>query len=425
MRRRIGGIGQWQRMATLAALMLVPFAAIAQTAVAEDDTADVADVGKIGRLHDDLRRARERETLYQRIAGVYSDYAQWKARVEKAHDLTFSVELSVLQQWGLGGGGSPALQLYATPSLDWTLFRSATWGTGSVQVEYDAVPHYPTRQDAGTVQSRLGLVTPVNDVPHRSFTFAQLTYTQATPDNAWLVTAGQYPLWNFDGNAYLGNQQQNFNNYILAQNGSSTYRATGWGAYVQFNAAASLQFAGGVQATNNASGETLTTRGAAEHCCTWFGYAQWTPRLAQAGAGEYSFSYFATPDLPTQPASRNWSLNAVQHLGESWAVFARANGANGYLGAIRSSYALGAALNDPLRRAPTDQIAVAIGYSDAAPPPANPANARDEKIVEAYWTWTWFGGLLVTPSVQVIVDPALDASRRAATVLSLRATLLF
>lgn len=411
--------------AALALFVAASGIVLAQQAAGDADLADVTDVGKIGKLHDELRRAQERESLYRQISGAYTDYTTWKARVEAEHGITFSMELSLLQQWGVPNGGSPALQAYATPSIDWTLFRSATWGTGSLQFEYDATPRYLTRQDAADVQSRLGLVTPINDVARRSFTFAQLTYTHAMPDNKWLVTAGQYPLWNFDGNAFLGNQQQNFDSYILAQNGSSTYRATGWGAYAQYNASAHVQLAGGVQATNNLSGETLSTRGAADHCCTWFAYAQWTPTLDGVGAAQYSFGYFDTPGVPAQPASRNWSVNAVQHLGAQWALFGRANGAHGYVGAIASSYAIGAALNDPLRRAPTDQVALAIGYSDTAPPPANPATARDEKVVEAYWTWTLFGGLLVTPSVQVIVDPALDPARRAATVLSLRATLLF
>lgn len=416
---------RWQRIAALAALVVVPVSAGAQNVPPDPESDDITDVGKIGKLHDELRRAERRESLYQRISGLYADYAKWKTRAGKENDVAFSLELSLLQQWGRPNGGSPALQVSAIPSLDWTLLRSKTWGTGSVQFEYDAVPDYPTRQDAAGVQSRQGLVTPINDYPSRSLTFAQLTYTHATPGNMWLLTVGQYPLWNFDGNAYLGNQQQNFNSYILAQNGSSTYRSTGLGAYAQLNATSTLQFAAGVQATNNLAGQTLTARGAADHCCAWFGYAQWTPTVAGLGAAQYSFSYFDTPAVPAQAASRNWSVNAVQHLGEQWAVFGRANGAQGYTSAIRSSYAVGAALEDPLARAPTDQIALAFGYSDAAAPPVNPASARNERIVEAYWTWTFFGGLLVTPSVQVILDPALDPGRRSVSVLALRATVLF
>ena len=115
----------------------------------------------------------------------------------------------------------------------------------------------------------------------------------------------------------------------------------------------------------------------------------------------------------------------MQNLSDTWAVFARANGANGFVTPIKSSYALGLAMNNPMRRAPTDQIALAVGLSDAAGPPANPPTARNEKVIEAYWTWTYFGGLLLTPSVQLIVDPALSPTKRNVSVFSLRATFMF
>jgi len=116
-------------------------------------------------------------------------------------------------------------------------------------------------------------------------------------------------------------------------------------------------------------------------------------------------SYFDTPSIPTQAASRNWSLNAVQSLGKTWAIFGRANTARGAVYPIKSSYAVGVAMSDSVKRAATDQIAVVAGYSEVASPPVNPAGARDEKLLEVYWSWTLIGGLLLTPSAQVTFDP--------------------
>ena len=82
-------------------------------------------------------------------------------------------------------------------------------------------------------------------------------------------------------------------------------------------------------------------------------------------------------------------------------------------------------MNNPLQRASTDQIALAFGLSDAANPPTNPPNARNEKALEAYWTWTFLGGLLLTPSAQVIFDPALNPAKDNVSVLSLRITFMF
>ena len=173
------------------------------------------------------------------------------------------------------------------------------------------------------------------------------------------------------------------------------------------------------------SGINLATKNFSSDCCTGFGYVQWTPKIPGLGFAQYSISYFDMPSIPTQGATRDWSVNAVQNLNQTWAVFARANGANGFVTHIKNSYALGVAMNNPLKRSSTDQIALAVGLSEAASPPTNPANTRNEKPIEAYWTWTLFGGLLLTPSVQVILDPALNQTKNDVWVLSLRATVMF
>jgi porin len=411
----------------------VAFSGYATTAHGQSDpgdnpvggATDVTGVGKIGRLEDIIRRALLFEPLYTGAADLSADYARWKTAVAEGSSVKWSMELSLLQQWGLSGGGSPALQVYVAPSLDWTLFKSTTWGTGSVQAAYTAITHYPTTQDAAAIQSNLGLITPINDDPVRSMTFAQLTYTQASVDNQWLFTLGQYPLANFDGNAYLGNQQQNFNNYLFAQNGTQTYLDTGLGGYVQINVTSAFQLAAGLQSANNASGQSLSGRNFGSDCCAWFGYAQWTPALNGLGTARYSISYFDTPGIPAQPATRGWSFNAVQNLDDTWAVFARANGASGNMTPISASYAIGAAINNPWQRAATDQVALAVGLSVAANPPTNPPSARNEKVIEGYWTWTFFGRLLLTPSAQITFDPAVNPSKNSVTTLSLRATVMF
>jgi porin len=420
----------WRVASAGAAVLFVGWATTAwcQSAMPEDPVLapqDVTGVGKIGRLHDNIRRAQRRESLYREISDIDTDYTEWKIRMENVTNVAFSMDVSLLEQWGLSGGGTPALQIYAAPSVDWTVFKSKQWGTGSVQVAYNAITRYPTAQNAADIQSNLGIITPINLYPTRTMNFAQLTYTQATPDNEWLVTAGQYPLYNFDSNTYLGNQQQNFNNYLFAQNATQTYLLTGLGAYVQFNPTRTIQLAAGFQGANNALGQTISGKNFSRDCCAWFGYAQWTPNSHGLGSAQYSFSYFDTPSMPAQAASRGWSVNAVQNLNDTWAVFARANGASGYVTPIKNAGALGVAMNNPLKRAATDQIALAVGLSDAAGPPTNPPNAHNEKAIEAYWTWTFFGGLLLTPSVQVIFDPALNPAKNSVSVLSMRATFTF
>ena len=53
--------------------------------VALDPSTGLSDlrVGTIGRVHDRIRRAQQRESLYQEISGLYRDYTNLKARVQK------------------------------------------------------------------------------------------------------------------------------------------------------------------------------------------------------------------------------------------------------------------------------------------------------------------------------------------------------
>jgi porin len=415
------------RLVAVTALALCSVTTAAQDAGAGSPvlgTTDVSTVGKIGRVHDNLRRATLWESLNQDLTGLYGDYARFKSRIKKDTGLSWSMDLSYLQQWGQPNGGIPSGQVLATPGLNWDIFDSKTFGEGSVQVASTLV-RYPWRQTAGDVTDNLGLITPINDFPGNQNTFAQLTYTQAFPGNKLLVSIGQYPFYNFDGNQYLANQQQNFNSYIFAQNGTSTYPIAGLGAYAQINATSTIAFAAGFQNAADIAGDNLSTKGFGDGGFAWFGYAQWTPTFRGLGSAQYSVTYYEVPTVPAQPSSSGWSFNAVQNLNATWAVFGRANGAWGYVTPIRSSYALGGAMNNPLGRSATDQIALAFGYSDAAPPPTNPAGARNEKVVEVYWNWTFFRGLLFTPDLQYILNPALDPSRDSVWALSLRATLMF
>jgi porin len=382
-------------------------------------------VPKIGRLHELIRRATWWEELNRDLTGAYSDYARFKREVKKGTGLSWSIPVSYLQQWGLPDGGWPAGQILATPGLDWEMFHSKTFGAGTLQVAYTRV-QYPWRQSAADIASNLGIIAQINDYPgNGEDSFDQLTYTHAFPGNKLLLSIGQYPFYNFDGNQYLDDQQKNFNNYLFSQNGTSTYPIAGLGAYAQINATNTIQLAAGFQNATDITGANLSSKGFSEENFAWLGYAQWTPKFHGLGDAQYSLTYYDVTTVPLQPSSTGWSFNAVQNLNDAWAVFGRANGAWGYVTPIRTSYAVGGAMNNPLGRSEMDQIGLAFGYAEAAGPPTNLPGTRDEKIVEVYWSSELFGGLLLTPDVQYILDPAGDTGRDSVWALSLRATLMF
>lgn len=389
-------------------------------------TTDVSKVQKIGRLHDRIQRATWWEVLNRDLTVAYSAYSGFKSTIKKDTGLSWSMPVSYLQQWGMPDGGWMAGQILATPGLDWKMFDSKTFGAGYLQVAYTWV-RYPWRQTAADIADNLGIIKPINDFPgNGEDSFPQLTYTHALPGNRLLLSIGQYPFYNFDGNPYLADQQQNFNNYVFAQNGSSTYPTAGLGAYTQVNVTTTVQLAGGFQNATDITGADITTTGFGEENLAWFGYAQWTPNFYGLGTAQYAITYYDVPEVPEQPnSSTGWSFNAVQNLNDTWAIFGRANGVWGYPTPIRASYAIGGAMNNPLGRSTLDQIGLAIGYAEAAGSAVNPPGTRDEQVVEGYWNWAFLGGILLTPDVQYIHNPATNTGRDSVWALSLRATLMF
>ena len=282
-----------------------------------------------------------------------------------------------------------------------------------------------TRQNASQIQSSLDLITPINVFPTNPPTFNQLTFTYVLPRDWLSMVFGQFPVSNFDTNQYANNQQVNFISYPLAQNGSSTYPVTSLGAYAQISPINGISFTAGFQDANNVVGKTIQFNTFGDGQCTWFVYGQWNPQLRGFGSSQFSFLYYRSPSVPTQPSTSGWSFNGVQNLNDTWGLFLRANGAGGYTNSIRTSIAGGGIMNNPLKRDRLDQIGFGIAWDQAARPPINPPNARDEWVMEAYWAWTFFKGLQITPDVQLYVHPALNQGQSHAWVFSLRTVFLF
>ncbi len=385
---------------------------------------DNTSLNRIGKAHVRAAGKREQPSLDEEITDLYSGYVNAKDRFQKATNLQYSLDVSIMYQWGSPDGGPPAGQLLLSPSVNWDFPGETPIGSGSLQFAYD-FPWYVTSRNAENVQSNLGLITPVNDFPSNVRSFDQLTFTDVLPGGRASIVVGQYPVSDFDTNQYADNQQINFISYPLAQNGSSTYPVASLGAYAQVTPITGISFATGFQDANNVAGKSIQFNTFGDGRYTWFGYGQWNPQFRNLGTGQYSLLYYRSPSVPTQPSTSGWSVNGVQNLNDTWGLFLRANGASGFTTPIRTSIAGGGVWNDPLKRDRLDQIGLGIAWDQAARPPANPPDSRDEWVIEAYWAWTFFSFLQISPDFQLYIHPSLDPGRSSAWLLSLRTLLLF
>jgi hypothetical protein len=301
------------------------------------------------------------------------------------------------------------------PLVDWKLFDSGAFGSGSLQLAYSAA-RYGTRQSAGDVQGALGLITPFNDYAERQNTFAQLTYTHALPGNKVALTVGQYP-HNFDGNQY-GQPAAELQQTCCRR--TAVPPMLGLGAYVQSRNKHPPVRSGPTKRQQHQRSDASSKN---------FGDDGYSVRLRAMdaqhqglGAAQYSVTYYTVPSVPAQsPKSHGWSLNAVQNLSETWRFCPRQQSLRLRDDDPRSRAGRGDERST--RREATDQIGLAFGYSDAAPQPVNPAGTRDEKLVETYWNLS-FAMACCSARRAIHPRPGSDPSRDSAGGV-LATTLMF
>lgn len=384
-------------------------------------------------------KAKNNRSVEQRIAAAdrrrshtFSDlgkeYSDFKDYLQKEYGLGYAVDVSFMPQYGAPSGKKTAFQTIVAPSITWETFNNE-YGTGTLNASYNMVRYSGSNGDK--IGNRIGVVTGINDYTTLSNSFDALYYSYQLPGKMnWLTVAlGQFPMYNFDGTAYDSNQQENFVNYALSQNASSTYPTASMGGYVQIAPNSEWTLALGAQDAHNIDGDGLSTsklfRSNAHY--TTFASLSYTPTIKGLGAGQYSVLFYNQPWVDVQNQTTNgWSVNLSQNLGDKFAVFGRVNGVSGSVAEINQSYVLGAVYNNPLDRNPLDQIGFAAAYNKIDEAAVGEKLEHDaETVLEAYWAWGISKWMTLTPDVQFYINPALNPKSDNATVVTLRASIFF
>ena len=358
---------------------------------------------------------------------IYDQYLAWKEQLQNQYGLEYSLLVSVLPQWGMPKGGAAGIDFIWSPGIVWKPFTDTAAGSSSFTF-WMQQNQFWSGHDTNSFQRRAGLLTPPADWGANTTNFAQLTYTYTLPGEwSWLsATLGQYSFNLYDLNQYAGNGQTNFMNYALAQNATQTYVSADLGAYLQAVAPVrDLTFAGGFQGATNLTGSTITTRGLAEGKKAWFLAAQWAPKLLAGGS--YGLLWYAQPALPEEElsSSSGVSFNAVQNINPEWGVFLRANAATGTISPIASSIAGGVIRNDPFTHDPLDQIGLGVARNRTNTAALDQPARHAEWVADAYYNYTVFKGLQLSPDIQLYANPALAPGAGPEAVFTLRVTATF
>ena len=224
---------------------------------------------KVGLLHDTLRRAKKQPTLLAEALGRIPGLQEAHGRRARPH---LVVQPQLPAALGAPGQYRYVAQTLFWPTLNWDIFDSKTFGSGSFQFFY-----YGERRSGSKVTASRGSRTLSGELPDYQNKYSQITYTHTLPGEKFAVAVGQYSFFNFDSSEFMADQQLNFVNNIFSANGSATYPTTGTGGYVQFNATKNLQFLAGGQSVNVEDPSKRPTDGFLSSPYAWLGYVQWTP----------------------------------------------------------------------------------------------------------------------------------------------------
>jgi len=356
---------------------------------------------------------------------LWQEYEDFKNNLNKNYGFDYGLTYSLLGQYGAPSGKKAAFQSIAYPDFTWTIFNNHN-GNLALNAAYNIVQYSGTNGNG--IGNRIGVVTPINDYTEQSNEFPELYFTYQFPGAYnWLTFGtGQFPLYNFDGTAYNSNQQENFINWTFAQNATSTYPTAGLGSYIQASPN-DFVFTVGAQDATNISGESISTSHLDDKHYTTFGSIAYNPNVPGLGQGQYSILYYNQPWVEKQPQTTNgWSLNAMQNLGDKWAIFGRANGVDGDIATIDKSYMLGAVINNPWNRNSLDQIGFAAGLNHINKDAVGESIEHDyETVLEGYSAFGISSFMTITPDIQVYFNPAENPKSDNAFVFSLRATVFF
>src|SRR5262249_45937835 len=110
------------------------------------------------------RQELEEETFEQRAHAALERYRTVKKEIRTDLDLWYSMNTSVMSQWGVPGGGYGAVQAEFTPAVDWHAFRDAAWGTGSFQFSFLSAQYWSGATGI-SLASAIDVNGPINDKP--------------------------------------------------------------------------------------------------------------------------------------------------------------------------------------------------------------------------------------------------------------------
>ncbi len=345
---------------------------------------------------------------------------EFRARLIDQRGLAVSADYATLYQHaddsltgsdnGLGG----VLRLYGR----WTLVGRGTGHAGTLVARVEHRHQLSGDVAPGHLAPELGYHGGVGfgftDV---GVFLAPFYWEQFFADGRFGVVAGRLDPIDFTDILGVGNQWRSFQNAAVLSNMSLAAPDVGCGAGVGFRV--SDQWVIGTTA-HDANGEQSEFN-CFEGSLRLFeqAHVSWAPTRAKRFTNALRLTLWHQDERPSSgleesygvATSGNWTVN------ERWVPFFRWGLSEGDAPAARQQLTTGVMLNIPGR---SDQLRIGAWWQDLSH-----RDLHDQSGMEVFYRWDVIPNLAITPSIQVLNDPALNPDADRIVLFGLRARVLF
>jgi len=345
---------------------------------------------------------------------------EFRARLIERFGLAVSADYATLYQHaddsltGADNGLGGVLRLYGR----WTLVGRGTGHAGTLVARVEYRHHLSGDVAPGHLAPELGYHGAVGfgftDV---GVFLAPFYWEQFFADGHLGVVAGRLDPTDFTDILGIGSQWSFFQNTAVLSNMSIAAPDVGCGAGVGFRV--SDQWVIGTT-VHDANGEQ-TEFNCFEGTLGLFEQARvsWTPTHARRFANAMHLTVWHQDERPASKleesygvaTSGNWTVN------ERWVPFFRWGLSEGDAPQARQQLTTGVMLNVPGR---SDQLGVGAWWQDLSH-----RDLHDQSGMELFYRWRVIPNLAITPSIQLLNDPALNPGVDRIVLLGLRARVLF
>lgn len=355
--------------------------------------------------------ARDGYVSFGSLDGAYERYAAWKSRLDRDYGFSFLIEDRLINQWGHGTSIHDN-ELNLIGRYEFARGSGATW---SVNV-WGQFANSLTDVTGSVFQTNLGVLSPLNggnSGPGRSNQILQMLAVEYIgPDQRLRLQAGKLALRTLVNlNRYANGDSEMFFSPMLGNNPVVPYTALlGLGAFAQWKER-NWYVSGVIRAPDTALG--LSTRSWSAGNRAYLVELGLTPVINGLGDGIYRLTWSLDEANATFARMETWSISADQDFGPRIGGFLRYARADRTFRSFRRRAAAGVQIKQPfgLRH---DRLGLGIWWGD----PTNAA-LRDERGIEAYYNAQISPYLQLTPSIQMVFDPA-NSTASTKTILGLR-----